>query len=83
MCDFEVIGAPSRLSLIRKAATLARMLPILDLICEANARGGMDLAKIDSSFICFFKKIKLFFPHLTAGEEQGKSDALYASTVIG
>ncbi len=36
-CDLEVIGAPSIFSVIRSAAALARMLPILDLSCEENA----------------------------------------------
>ena len=37
MCDLDATGAPSILRLIRRAAALARMLPILDLSCEENA----------------------------------------------
>ena len=36
-CVLEVIGAPSRLRLIRKTAALARVLPTFDLSCEENA----------------------------------------------
>ncbi len=33
----DVIGVPSKLSVIRKAAGLARVSPTLDLSCEENA----------------------------------------------
>ena len=36
-CVCETIGAPSKLSVMRKTAALARMLPTLDLRCEENA----------------------------------------------
>ena len=36
-CDFDAIGAPSILRLIRSAAALARMLATLELSCEENA----------------------------------------------
>ena len=37
MCDLDVIGAPSKLSVIRRAAALARMLPTRDLSSEEKA----------------------------------------------
>ncbi len=37
MCDLEVIGAPSRLRLIRKAAALARIDETRDLSIEEKA----------------------------------------------
>ncbi len=39
VCDWEVIGAPSRLRLIRKAAALARIFPHFDFSIEENAMG--------------------------------------------
>ena len=36
MCDLEDIGTPSIFKLIRKTATLVRMLPTLTLRCEEN-----------------------------------------------
>ncbi len=37
VCDRGVKGAPSIFKVIRSAAALARMFPILDLSCEENA----------------------------------------------
>ncbi len=37
MCDRDGKGAPSIFKVIRSAAALASMLPILDLSCEGNA----------------------------------------------
>ncbi len=36
MCDLDVMGVPSKLSVIRKGESLARSRPTLDLICEEN-----------------------------------------------
>jgi hypothetical protein len=35
-CDFEVIGDPSRLRLLRKTVSWTRVLHTLDLRCEEN-----------------------------------------------
>ena len=40
-CDLEVIGTPSRLRLIRKAAALARVLTTLDLSREECVGSGI------------------------------------------
>ncbi len=42
MCDFKVIGVPSRLKFTRKTATLERMFPTLDLRCEENIGNTID-----------------------------------------
>jgi hypothetical protein len=36
-CDFDMMGDPSNLSVIRKAAALARIFPTLDLSIEEKA----------------------------------------------
>ena len=40
MCDLDVTGAPSIFKIIRSVVALARIFPILDLICEENAGDG-------------------------------------------
>ena len=37
VCDLDVIGAPSKLSVIRRAAAFARMFPHRDLSIEEKA----------------------------------------------
>jgi hypothetical protein len=40
VCDLDVMGDPSKLSVIRKVATLARVSPTLFLSWQRKPRGG-------------------------------------------
>ncbi len=59
MCVLKVIGAPSRLRLIRKATALARVLLTLDFSCEeiftrlayTGLRGGLEHLKTETRLL--------------------------------
>ena len=56
MYDRDVKGARSIFKVIRSAAALARMLPILDLSCEENATQG---SGNDHSYVAQAELLKL------------------------
>ncbi len=46
MCDLDVMGAPSKVSVIRKAAALARARPTFALSCEESRAAEVELATV-------------------------------------
>ena len=61
MCDLDTTGAPSIFKIIRSAAALARIFPILDLNCEENTslfNESLSLSHQSFVVVVYYESIK-------------------------